>query len=176
MKKTAFAALLHPGRGVVMTSILGLASLFIGSLTLTAIAFLHHIPVTPPVGLDLQALIRGQALQLLGNQSFWSIYPAMPPVNLLISPLNALIFVAIMLAGLGLWSLRRQVNPLLVNTILFLSVLIPYAIGWAALGTNNRPENAGWWLAFMLVGVFYISLASSVFSSVQLAKIIIPRD
>ena len=176
MEKTAFAALLHPGRGTVFTSTLGLASVFVGSLTLTAIAFLHHIPVILPVGLDLQALIRGQALQLLGSQSFWSIYPAIPTINLLITPLNALIFMAITLAGLGYWSLRRQINPLVVNTILFLSALIPYAIGSAALGSNDRPEKAGWWLAFMLVGVFYASLASSVFSSVQLAKLIIPRN
>jgi hypothetical protein len=159
MKKAPFAVFL-------------LVSLLIGSLASTAIEFLHHVPVILPEGLDLEPLIHGQALQLLTVQAFWSIYPAIPPVNLLFTPLNALILMVIMLAGLGLWSLKRQVNPLVVNTILFFSALVPYAIGWAALLNNDRPENSGWWLAFMLVGVFYASLACAFFSSIQIAKIL----
>jgi hypothetical protein len=50
-----------------------------------------------------------------------------------------------------------------VNAILLFIALFPYAIGLAALVNNDRPENAGWWLAFMLSGVFYAAMACAFF-------------
>lgn len=144
MKKAPFAVFL-------------LVSLLIGSLASTAIEFLHHVPVILPEGLDLESLIHGQALQLLTVQAFWSIYPAIPPVNLLFTPLNALILMVIMLAGLGLWSLKRQVNPLVVNTILFFSSLLwslMQLVGPPCSTTTGPKIPAGgwplcWWVSFM---------------------------
>lgn len=157
MKKAPYAAFL-------------LGSLFIGSITLTAIAFLHQTPTIKPDGLDLDKLIHGQFLHLLMVKDFWSIYPALPSANLLFTPLNALIFMAILLGCEILWAYQRKVHPLVVNTILLLTALFPYGIGLAALVNNDRPENAGWWLAFMLVGVFYAAMTCALFSSIQIAR------
>jgi hypothetical protein len=146
-----------------------IGSLFLSSIILTAIAFLTKLSIKPE-GLNIDQLIHGELIQLLMLNEFWSRYPTLPTAQVLFLP-NAFILMALLLAAaIYFLAFRQKYHPLIVSTVLLLTALFPYAIGRLALASNQKPENAGVWLAFMLAGVLYATVASALFSAVQIAK------
>jgi hypothetical protein len=150
-------------------SVFLIGSLFITTLTLSAIAFLANLNIKPD-GLNLELLIHGNVLQLLLVKEFWSQYPAFPAVNLLFLPPNAFILMALLLGSVIYLAYRQKYHPLIISAALLSTALIPYGFGLIALAKNERPENAGVWLAFMLVGMFYSALTCALFNGFQIAK------
>jgi FtsH-binding integral membrane protein len=146
-----------------------IGSIFIASITLNAISFLAKL-APKPEGLNIDPLIHGQLLQLLVVKEFWSHYPALPTAHLLLS-LNTLILMGLLLGFIFYYlAYRQKYQPLIVSTVLLLTALIPYGIGLLVLAKNGEPGNAGPWLAFMLIGVFYASTACALFSGIQMMR------
>ncbi len=159
MKKLPFTAFL-------------LGSILIAALSLNSISFLSRLSEMPNE-LNLDALIRGQLIQLLFVNEYWALFPTLPTLQftLLLSP-GALIVMGLLLGAIYYFmAYRRKYNPLIVSAALLAAVMIPYGLGWMALANNNgQPGKAGPWLAFMLVGMFYAAAACALFSVRQLVK------
>jgi hypothetical protein len=146
-----------------------LGSILIASLTLTAVSFLSNLDGLP-AGAGLEPLLRGQLLQLIRVKEFWALYPALPNATLLFLP-GAIILMGPLLGGVFyLMAYHGKYQPVFVSIALLLTAIFPYTIGLLALTGNHEPKNAGVWLAFMLLGVFYAAGACALFSAIQMIK------
>jgi FtsH-binding integral membrane protein len=124
-----------------------------------------------PSGLNFDNLMHGQVFELLMTREFWSHYPALPNLQLLLLP-SALLVMGLLLASVYYFYLadQRKNQPLAASTVFLLTGFLPYGIGWMALAKNAQPANAGLWLAFMLVAVFYGAAACGLYSAIQLVR------
>ncbi len=153
----------------ILLTVLMVSSIFIATILLTCISFLAHL-IVKPNGLILEKLVHGQVLQMLMVKEFWSQYPAIPSANLLFLP-SALILMGLLLGSiLYLLAYRQKMHPLAVSAVVLLTAVIPYGMGRMILSRNAEAGNAGPWLAFMLVGALYASVACALFSGFEMIK------
>ena len=137
--------------------------LLAGSVLINSIDCLTNL--SGPGDLDLNRLIKGHIVQMFHSRSVWSNYPA------LVHPENWSIFInlkAIMITAPGFFCVgyflgRKKKQSFITLSLACLSVgFIPYFLGLFALHNNTVPENAGPWIAIMLLGLLYSISAACV--------------
>lgn len=144
-------------------------SLLIASIASTAISFLAKL-VTPNTNLQVSEIIQGKLLSVLTAPLFWSAYPSVPSLSLLLNPTALLLIGLLVAAVFYLLQTRIKASSLAISAALILTALVPTTAGRIALSGNTDPATAGTWLALMLSGVLYSATACALYNIMLLVK------
>lgn len=116
----------------------------------------------PRNDIRLEEIRRGDLVRMFTGPTFWSRYPTCPAFGGMMDPSS--ILTAFALAAPVLFVFKRCLGWPLHRagfTIMALAA-VPYSIGWLVLSTSGGLplERVGAWIAFMLVGPFYMALTA----------------
>jgi hypothetical protein len=145
--------------------------LLIGSIVLSGISMLMNFD--KPGEIDMDKLSQGRMGHILLTSTFWSQYPSSPAVEkfCVLFQLRAFLLTGPFIFGAYYFlRYRKKCSFLMVGLASLLAGFVAYLTGWVALIGNTDPSNCGPWVATMLIGVLYSTLACAAFVGAGIAR------
>ena len=145
--------------------------IFCFSAVLTFVHFLVHLD--EPSEIDGNKLIQGQILHIFFTSSFWKQYPSMisPKWFGVLINIRALLLTVPFILGIYYFlRVKRKYSLLTVGLVSFPVGLIGWFIGISVLKGNIDPSTCGRWIATMVLGMLYSTLACGFFSGLYLFR------
>jgi len=143
-------------------------ALFIASVMLTSVSLLGNLDQANS-DIRIDELVTGRLGSLFTGPSLWSRYPSFP------RPMAAFDLFSMLLVGAVVtttfYVLRTKLKKPLATVSIAVLILsaVPYALGLLVLQSNTIDvRQCGSWVAVMILGVLYSSLAAAVLAIMEL--------
>ncbi len=149
--------------------IICVVSLFICSVAITSVNWLMSLEPTIQQ-VSQQEFLQGKVLSIYKSAEFWSSYPEFSPIVKLGSLIAFKPFVfmaALLLAGWILFRLMNKESLLAMGIYSLIVGLTGWIVGLVKLSGNLIPEVAGPGIHFMLLSIFYASVACFIFVAID---------
>ena len=143
-----------------------LACFVLCSLISTGVSLLLNLQSPGDVNLD--KIMQGHLLHVLGTGTFWSLYPSLPPLQSMVHSVACFLTVPLLAGAYYLLRHRRRCEFSTVALVSLLVGAVPYAVGRLALCQGLEPESVGPWVATMLLGLLYAGLTGAMFAGLGL--------
>jgi len=149
----------------------------LGLLSLTAINGLMN--VSSMSAAEMNYLMQGEVERWFLSSGMWGRYPALVPFSegSVLFEIRAVGLTIPFILGVYYFRARRsECSYTMVGLMCLLVGVIPYAVGRWMLYGNTMPEKSGPWVATMLLGVWYATLACLLFTMIGLLRREEPRE
>jgi len=155
----------------VLTILTLVLALFVASVALTSISLLASL-CDPADDIRLEELAAGKLGRMWTGPSLWSAYPTVPPLSAMLDNHAIMLTAAVIAAIVYVLRIRLALPLGLTSLAVLLAGAVPYSLGRMALMSGPvRPDECGPWLAVMVVGVLYFSVAGATLSGLELTGV-----
>lgn len=152
----------------VLTIVTFVLALFVASVALTGISVLGSL-CEPTDDIRIEELAAGELGRMWTGPSLWSRYPSIPPLSAMMDNFVILLAAAVIAPIVYVLRLRLKVPLGATSLAVLLAAAVSYALGRIAFMAGPlAPEECGPWLAVMVVGVFYFSVAGATLAGLEL--------
>ena len=144
---------------------------FLGLWALTAVSGLMNLTSLSPA--EMTDLMQGKVEQWFSSSGMWLKYPAVVPFSegWVLFERNAVALTVPFILGVYYFlRVRNHFSFLRVGLVCLMVGLIPVLLGRLMLLGNTMPEKSGPWVATMLLGAWYATLACLLFTLLGMVR------